>query len=61
MQAMFLAQRLGRQAMDASTAAWAVEMRLRALRFAETEEKKETAIASLNDIVYKYDLAIAAE
>ena len=48
-------------ATEASRAAWAVEMRLRAVRLAETEKEKADAIAALTDIVRRYDLAVAAE
>ena len=39
-QGISLAQRLNQQATEASRAAWAVEMRLRAVRLAETEKEK---------------------
>ena len=60
-QGISLAQRLNQQATEASRAAWAVEMRLRAVRLAETEKEKADAIAALTDIVRRYDLAVAAE
>ena len=60
-QGISLAQRLNQQATEASRAAWAVEMRLRAVRLAETEKEKADAIVALTDIVRRYDLAVAAE
>ena len=54
-QGISLAQRLNQQATEASRAAWAVEMRLRAVRLAETEKEKADAIAALTGIVRRYD------
>jgi hypothetical protein len=60
-QGCLLAKRLADQANEASRGAWAVEHALRAVRIADTEKEKADAVAALAAIVFKYDLAVAAE
>jgi hypothetical protein len=60
-QGCLLAKRLADQANEASRAAWTVEHALRAVRLAETNKEKADAAAALTAIVFKYDLAVAAE
>jgi hypothetical protein len=60
-QGFMLARRLGDQAMEASRIAWSIEMSLRAVRIAETEQERKDAVAALTEKVRKYDLAVAAE
>jgi hypothetical protein len=57
-QAQDLARRLGKEAQRASEAAWSVEMAVRDLRLAETEEEKLSAISKLENIVSRYDLSV---
>lgn len=57
-QASDLARRLGKEAQKASEAAWCVEMAVRDLRLAETEEEKLSAISKLENIVMRYDLTV---
>jgi len=52
---------MGDQAMEASRIAWSIEMSLRAVRIAETEQERKDAVAALTEKVRKYDLAVAAE
>lgn len=60
-QGAALANRLADQANEASRGAWAVEHALRAVRIADTAKEKADAVAALAAIVFKYDLAVAAE
>ena len=60
-QAVELARRLGLQAMEASRAAWQAEHAVRAVRLAETDLEKSTAISALTAIVRFYDLSVVSE
>jgi hypothetical protein len=60
-QASELARRLGLQALEASRAAWRVEHAVRAVRLAESDLEKSSAISALTAIVRFYDLSVVSE
>ncbi len=59
-QGIELGRRMAKASLEASQAAWEIDMACRGLRLSEGEEEKKRAIKRLEEVVKKYDLSVAS-
>ena len=60
LQAMVTVRRLNKMATDASRTAWALEMKLRNVRLAETAIEKMKAVAALDEEMHTHQRVLQA-